>query len=263
MNIVVCVKQVPDTAHLRFDSNDQLAQESLENVMNPFCEYAVETAVRLKEAHEGSKLTAITMGPPQAKEVLKRAIAMGADEAFLLSDEAFTGSDAWSTAFILSEAIKKNLPSTDLILLGQFATDGMSGVTGPALAEFLGFPSMTFCKKAELKSDTILEAHRETERGLEIYEITLPGVICIMKCDYEPRIPSIKGVMKANRTEIPVWDAASLGLSADKVGLKGSPTMVAKTWRKPKKEGGIKVDGSDPQAAVSQLIDFLRQQKVM
>lgn len=263
MKIVVCVKQVPDTAHLKFDSANGLALDGVESVMNPFCEYAVETAIRLKEAHEGSTVTAITIGSPQAKEVLKRAVAMGCDDAYLISDSAFDGADAWATAYTLAEGIKKFVPDFDLVLLGQYATDGMSGITGPAVAEFLGVPSITFCKRIELKDTKTLTAYRETELGEEIYAMTLPGVIMAMKCDYEPRIPSIKGVMKANRTEIPTVDRAGLGVAEDRVGANGALTQVEKTWRKPKKEGGVKVDGSDPQVAVSQLIGFLKEQKVM
>lgn len=263
MNIVVCVKQVPDTAHLKFNSANELATDSIENVMNPFCEYAVETAIRLKEAHEGSTVTAISMGPASAKEVLKRAIAMGCDNAYLLSDEAFTQADAWATAYTLSAAIKKYIPDFDLILMGQFATDGMSGITGPALAELLNVPNISFAKKAELKDPKTLSVSRETEKGVEIYDMTLPGLIGVMKCDYEPRIPSIKGVMKANRTEIPTVTLADLGLTVEAVGASGSATQVLETWRKPKKEGGSKIDGSDAQNAVSQLIGFLKEQKVL
>lgn len=261
MNIVVCVKQIPDTAHLKFDAQNQLAQDSLELIMNPFCEYAVETAIRLKEAHEGGKLTALCLGGPQAKETLKRAVAMGADEAYLISDAAFDDSDAWATAYALKAAIQKLVPDYHLILFGQFAADGMSGTTGPAVAEFLGVPSITFSKAIELKDEKTLAVHRETERGVEVYELILPGVVSMMKCDYEPRIPSIKGVMKANRTEIPVIDLAGLGLTVEEVGQSGSPTRVEATWRKPKKEGGVKVDGADPEAAVNQLVGFLKEHK--
>lgn len=263
MNIVVCIKHVPDTAHLKFDPEKGIIQDSIEYIMNPFCEYAVETALRLKEAKEGSKVTVISLGQAQAKEALKRAIAMGADEAYLLSDPAFVDGDDWATAYTLSTAIKKLVPDTDLILLGQQALDVMTGMTGPALAEFSGLPSVTLTKNVEVKDDRTLKIHRETPQGVEVYEMTLPGVISVMKCDYEPRIPAIKGVMKANRTEIPVVDLAGLGLSDDQVGIKGSPTMIVSAKTKPKKQGGMKVDGSDPQAAVNQLIGFLREQKVL
>jgi electron transfer flavoprotein beta subunit len=263
MNIVVCIKHVPDTAHLKYDAQDNLAQDNLEWVMNPFCEYAVETAIRMKEAHEGATLTAICMGGPQAKDILKRAIAMGCDDAVLLQDDAFNGADPWATAQTLAAGIRKHVPNFNVLLLGQFATDSMSGVTGPALAELLGVPSITFCKKAELKDATTLSVERETERGSEHYDMTLPGVVCVMKCDYEPRIPAIKGVMKANRTEIPTLDKAALGLSDEQIGAKGARVEVTKLYRRPKKEGGRKIDGSDAQAAVSQLMSFLREQKLV
>ncbi len=263
MNIVVCVKQVPDTAHLKFDANNQLMREGVENIMNPFDEYAVETAIRLKEAHEGSKVTVISMGPAQAKEVLKRAIAMGCDDAFLLSDDAFNGADSWASANTLKHAIQKLVPDFDLVLTGQFATDDMSGITGPALAEFLGVPSVTFCKRVDVADPKTVQAHREVEQGVEVFQMALPGVLCMMKCDYEPRIPSIKGVMKANRTEIPTHDAAAIGLPTDQAGANGSTTVTLKTWRRPKKEGGKKIDGADPQVAVNELIGFLRERKVI
>jgi len=263
MHIVVCIKQVPDTANLKFDAASGSIQSGTEMMMNPFCEYAVETAIRLKEAQEGSKVSVFTVGSAQAKEVLKRAVAMGADEAYLVSDDAFNGADTWATGYTLGQAIQKYAPDYTMILCGQLSTDGMNGITGPAMAEFLGIPSITFCKAVALKDAQTLTVNRETERGIEVYEMTMPGLIGVMKCDYEPRIPSIKGVMKANRTEIPTITMADLGLTADKVGYQGSPTTVSKTWQKPKKQGGLKVDGSNPDVAVQQLIGFLKEQKVL
>lgn len=264
MNIVVCVKQVPDTAHIKFDDAGNLVKDGLEYMINPFCEYAVETAIRIKEAMEGEcKITVFSIGPSQAKEAIKKAVAMGCDEAFLLSDEKFQGADAWAVAYTLSEAIKNKVPNADLIFFGQFATDGNTGLTGPMVAEFMSLPSLTFCKQVEYTGSGSLKLHRETERGSEVHEMTLPGVVCMMKCDYDPRMPTIKGVMKANRTQIPEVSAEELGLDVTKIGIQGSPTMVMNTWKKPKKEGGVKIDGSDPQEAVKQLIGFLQEQKVM
>jgi electron transfer flavoprotein alpha/beta subunit len=263
MHIVVCIKQVPDTANLKFDAASGTIQGGTELMMNPFCEYAVETAIRLKEAYEGSKVSVFTLGTPQAKEVLKRAVAMGADEAYLLSDDAFNGADTWATGYTLGQAIQKYAADYNLILCGQLSTDGMNGITGPAMAEFLGIPSLTFGKSVAMKDGQRLTINRETERGIEVCEMTLPGLVCVMKCDYEPRIPSIKGVMKANRTEIPIVTMADLGLSAEKVGYQGSPTTISKSWKKPKKQGGVKIDGSNPDAAVQQLIGFLKEQKVL
>ncbi len=263
MRLVVCVKQVPDTAHLKFSGDGQLLSESFEWVMNPFCEYALETAIRLKESIEGATLVAMSVGAPQAKDVLKRALAMGADEAYLISDHCFTGSDAMTTAHILATAVQKHVPDADLILTGQFSTDGMNGITGPALAASLDMPSITFSKKLEPLSAGKLSVYRETEKGVEVLELTLPGLVAVMKCDYEPRIPSIKGVMKANRMDIPTLTAADLGLAPESVGPAASPTHVLKTWRKPRKEGGTRIDGSDPAVAVKELVGFLQAQKVL
>lgn len=263
MKIVVGIKQVPDTTHVKFDANGNVQPDSVELILNPCCGYAVETAIRIKEAHEGSTVIAFTVGGPQAKDVLKRAIAMGCDEAYLLNDGAFQDSDAFGTARILTAAIQKIAPDFDMLLFGQYTDEDLAGITGPAVAESLNVPNITLASKAELKDAQTILVERQTEQGLERYEATLPAMVCMANCDYEPRIPSIKGVMKANRTEIPTLDAAALGLAPDQVGKAGSTVITLNTWRKPRKEGGIKIDGSDPQEAVTQLIGFLKEQKLM
>lgn len=263
MNIVVCVKQVPDTANLKFDSQGNIQTDGLENMMNPCCGYAVENAIRIKEASDGNKVTVFTIGPAQSKEVLKRALAMGADEAYHLSDAVFMGGDSIAAGYTLAEAIKKYVPDFNLIFCGQFTDDEMAGVTGPAIAEYLNIPSLTICNKVEVKDASTVTVHRESSQGMEVHEMTLPGLVCFANSEVEPRIPSIKGVMKANRTEIPSVELAALGVPAEKVGIQGSPSKVMEKWRKPRKEGGRQVEGSDPQEAVSQLIAFLKEQKVM
>lgn len=263
MKLAVCVKLVPDTAHLKFDAQDALIRDGMEYMLNPFCEYAVETALRIKEAlGDDSTVTVFTKGPAQSKDALKKALAMGCDDAYLVSDDAFDGGDGWTTAFLLSEAIKKQCGTPDLLLFGQFSTDDAMGLVGPQTAELMGMPSITFCKNVSVSGNTA-KVERETEKGVEHYEMTLPGAVCTMKCDYEPRMPSIKGVMKANRTEIAVLDMAGLGVDGANIGAQGSLTTVAKLWRKPKKKGGHKVDGSDAQAAVSQLMAYLKEQKLV
>jgi len=258
MDIVVCLKQVPDTAQLKFDAAGALIESSIARVLNPFCEYALETAVRLKESCEGATLTAITMGAASAKEVLKRAVAMGADNAILVETPDTTATHPLTTAYVLSQVIATQVPQAQLVLLGQVSSDGMHGVTGVALAEFLGWPSVSFCKNATLQGAVTVQ--RETEYGIETVEMSLPGVITTMKCDYEPRIPSIKGVMKANRTEIMTISAADLAQSAD---APGDVVTLSTTWRKAKKQGGQKIDGSNPQGAVTQLVGFLQEQHVL
>lgn len=258
MKIVVCVKQVPDTTKLRFDLNGHVSTEGVENILNPCCGYAAEIAVQLKEKTEGATLTAFSVGGGQAKEALKRTVAMGADEAYWLQDPSFDSADAYAIAHVLAKAIQSKVPDADLILLGQFTDDGMSGITGPALAEVLKLPCITLANKLEAVENGKAVVLRDTEDAVEKHALNLPGVICFANSEAEPRIPNIKGVMRANRTEIPVLDAASI--AAQEIG---SPTAVLTQSRKPQKQGGIKVDGADAQQAVTQLIEFLKAQKVV
>ncbi|MCA9789090.1 MAG: electron transfer flavoprotein subunit beta/FixA family protein [Cyanobacteria bacterium HKST-UBA06] len=263
MNIVVCIKTVPDTAQLRFDSNNQLMHDNLEWVMNPFCEYALETAVRLKEAiGESATVTVLTVGDARSKDALKKALAVGCDQAYLINDDRFNGGDTVTLCHILNAAIAKYVPDAKLVLFGQYSSDQMSGNVGPGVGQLMEIPSLTFCKEVTLSGEQAT-LKRETEKGIETYTMTLPGVVCMMKCDYELRMPAIKGVMKANRTEIPEVKLDDLGLSADQVGAGGAFVTSMSFTRKPQKTGGQKIDGSDPQAAVNQLIDYLHQQQIV
>jgi electron transfer flavoprotein beta subunit len=262
MKIVVFIKQVPDNTKLKFGESGPV-RDGVPMMMNPFDEYALETAIRAKEAAGGdSTLTVISMGGASAKEIVKKAIAAGADDAFLLSDEAFNEGDSSANAYVLSQAVQKLVPDAKLLVFGQMSLDNLDAQTGPKVAEYLGWPSMTFGKNTELSGET-LKVTRETERGSEVHEMMLPGVVCMMKCDYELRSSNIKGVMKANKTDIPLKSAADLGLEATKAGKAGSPTKVAKTWQRPAKSGGKVVDGSDARGAVVQLIDYLKEVKVL
>lgn len=259
MKIVVFVKQVPDNTKLRFDENGPV-RDGATMMINPYDEYALETALRIKEKAGGdSTVTVLTLGAPTAKEIIKKALSFGADDAFLLSDTVFDSNDSTATSYALAEAVKSLVPGYELLVFGQQSLDDAAGQTGPKVAEWLGLPSLTFCKNAELEGNA-LKAVRETERGVETHEMTLPGVLCMMKCDYELRNSNIKGVMRANKTEIPVKSVADLGLNAEKVGLKGSTTTVAKTWQRPAKSGGKVIDGSDAKAAVNQLVAYLQNE---
>ncbi len=262
MKIVVFIKQVLDNTKLRF-ADGQPVKEGVPMMVNPFDEYALETALRLKEAAGGdSTVTVISLGSPSAKEIIKKAIAAGADDAFLLSEPVLEEGDSTSVAYALAGGVKSLVPAFDVLVFGQMALDDASAQTGPKVAEILNLPSLTACKNVELNG-TALKLYRETERGGEEHEMQLPGVICMMKCDYELRSSNIKGVMKANKTEIPVKTVADLGLEADKVGASGSPTRVLKTWQRPPKSGGRVIDGSDAKAAVGQLLDYLKEAKVL
>ncbi|MBY0402600.1 MAG: electron transfer flavoprotein subunit beta/FixA family protein [Cyanobacteria bacterium] len=262
MKIVVFVKQVPDNTKLKFDANGPVL-EGVPMMINPYDEYALETALRIKEKAGGdSTVTVLSVGAGSAKEVIKKAISFGADDAFLLSDASFDKSDSTANAFALAQGVKHLVPDYQVLVFGQQSLDDVSGQTGPKVAEFLGLPSLTFCKNAELV-DNALTVTRETERGVETHKMTLPGVVCMMKCDYELRTSNIKGVMRANKTEIPIKTPADLSLTAAQVGEAGSATSVTKTWKPAEKTSGTIVDGSNPKAAVDQLLTFLKDSKVL
>lgn len=263
MKIVVCVKQVPDTSDIKWTENNTMIREGVESIMNPFDEYAVETAIRIKEANPDSTITAITMGLPQAKDVLKRSIAMGADEAILLTDKKFAGADTWATSYTLANAIKGKIGDYDLIICGQYAIDGDTAQTGPGIAEHLGIPQVTYAKEVEFSGGSTVIVKREVEDGIQKVEMQLPGVVCMLKCDYEPRMPSIKGTMKANRTPIAEYAMEDLGLNPDNVGIKGSPTFVSKAFRPEQKQSGEIISAADAKEAAKALLEKLKGDKIL
>jgi electron transfer flavoprotein beta subunit len=262
MKIVVFIKQVLDNTKLKF-SDGKPVLEGVPMMINPFDEYALETALRLKEqAGAEASVTVLTLGSPNAKDVIKKAIAAGADAAFLLSDEALNDGDSLSTARALAQGVQAFVPDARILVFGQVALDDAAGQVGPMVAELLNFPSVTSGKDAKLEGAS-LTVLRETERGTETVSLQLPAVACMMKCDYELRSSNIKGVMKANKTEIPIKALADLGLEPALVGAAGSTTQVLKTWQRPAKAGGKVVDGSDPAVAINQLLDYLKEVKVL
>lgn len=263
MKIVVFVKQVPDTSEIKWTENNTMVRDGVQSIMNPFDEYAVETALRLKEKNPGTTVTVITMGPPQAKEVLKRSIAMGVDAAILVSDKKFAGADTQATSRTLAQAVKTQVSDFDLILCGQYAIDGDTAQTGPSIAEHLGLPQITYVKEVEATADNSVIGKRETEEGYQRVEMKLPGVICMLKCDYEPRLPSIKGMMKVKKTEIPEISLEGLGLDPSQVGIKGSPTYVSKAFRPAQREAGEVINIGDSREAARVLLEKLKNDKVL
>lgn len=262
MKIVVFIKQVLDNTKLKF-SDGKPVLEGVPMMMNPFDEYALETALKIKEQAGGdSTVTVLSLGAANAKDIIKKAIAAGADDAFLLSDTAFNEGDSTATAYALADAVKTLVPDYKVLVFGQMALDDAAGQTGPKVAEILGLPSLTYGKNVALSGET-LKVFRESERGTEEYDMQLPGVVCMIKCDYELRSSNIKGVMKANKTDIPVKVPSDIGLEPALAGVSGSSTKVVKTWQRPVKAGGKVVEGSDAKAAVGQLLDYLREAKVL
>jgi electron transfer flavoprotein alpha/beta subunit len=262
MEIIVCVKQVPDTTEVKIDPvTNTLIRQGVPSIVNPFDKNAVEAALQLKDKY-GGKVTVITMGPPQARDALKECLAMGADAAVLISDRAFGGSDTLATSYTLAAAIRK-LEKYDLIFCGKQAIDGDTAQVGPETAEHLGIAQVTYVAQMEINND-IARVEREHEDGYEIIEVKLPAMISVIKsANYEPRLPSVKGTMRANRTEIPVWTAADLVADGNRIGLKGSPTKVSRIFSPPRRTEGVLIKGDTPRESVSVLIQHLSDAKIV
>lgn len=229
MNIIVCVKQVPGTNEVKINKEtNTIIRDSVEAIINPFDEYAIEEGVRIKEKTSG-KVTVLSMGIPKVADLLRETIAVGVDEAVLLSDRAFAGADTLATSYALSMGIKK-IGEYDLIICGKQATDGDTAQVGPSLAEKLGLPHTTYVRKIEEITDSYIRCQRMTDDGYEVVEMPLPAVITVVKEINEPRLPSIKGKLKAKKTEVKILTAEDIGADKDRCGLKGSPTQVIKTF---------------------------------
>ena len=228
MNIIVFIKQVQDTATVKFNpETNTLLREGVENIMNPFDRQALEAALCLKDK-EGAKVTVITMGLPQATDVLKEAIAMGADDAVLISDRALAGSDTMATSIALAAAIK-HIGEYDLVLCGKQAVDGDTAQVGPEIAEHLGIPQITGALSLNF-ADGKFVAVRENESSSMTLAAAAPLLVTVTKAEKEPRFASIKGKMKARKAKIPTLTIADMGVDEANVGLAGSPTKVRKSF---------------------------------
>jgi len=220
---------VPGTNEVKMNNEtNTIIREGVESIVNPFDVYAIEEGVRIKERTDG-KVTAISMGIPSVAEMLRETIALGVDEAVLLSDRAFAGSDTLATAYALSMGIKK-IGAYDLIICGKQAIDGDTAQVGPSLAEKLGIPHTTYVRKIDEIRDGYIRCERMTDDGYEVIEMTLPALITVVKEINEPRLPSLKGMMRAKKAQIPVWTADDVGADKELCGLKGSPTQVIRTF---------------------------------
>jgi electron transfer flavoprotein beta subunit len=256
MHFVVCIKQVPDTTDVRIDpKTNTLIREGVASIVNPFDMYAIEEAIRLKEK-KGGKVTVLTMGPPQAEAALREAISMGADQAILVSDRAFAGSDTWATSYTLSMALRK-IGEFDVILCGKQASDGDTAQVGPGIAAHLDIPQVTYVRKIEEVDEKRIVAERLLENGYEVIESPLPCLLTVVKEINEPRLPSLKGKMAAKKAQIPVWKAQDIGADPKKLGLEGSPTKVVRIFTPPRRSGGEILTG-EPEDVVPKLVEKLR-----
>jgi len=261
VKIVACIKQVPEISEVMIDPKTHiLKREGIPSIVNPFDENAIEEGLRIKEKYSG-ELIVITMGPPQAEEALRKCLAMGADEAILISDKDFAGSDTLATAYTLSLVIKQL--KADLIICGKQAIDGDTAQVGPELAEQLGIPQITYVKKVEIPEDEKrIILHRETDDGYEIIQCKLPVLITVLKILNEPRYPSIRGILTAKKKEVRVVKANDLKANSAMLGADGSPTQVVNIFTPQPHQKG-KLVKLEPKDASQEIVNFLQQEKII
>ena len=258
MNIVVCVKQVPDTwAEKKLSESDKTVdREGVEGVMNELDEYAVEEALRIKEAKGDGTVTVLTMGPQKAVETIRKALSMGADQAVHLVDDGLHGSDALATSYALAKAL--DTIEHDLVILGVESTDARMSVIPAMLAERTGAAQLTFARKVEVGDGTV-KIERQTDTGYDVVEAPTPAIVSVVEKINEPRYPSFKGIMAAKKKPLTTLAISDAGIEADKVGLGGSGSEVAEvTPRPPKQAGQIVKDEGDGGV---KLAEFLASQK--
>jgi electron transfer flavoprotein beta subunit len=255
LRIVVCVKLVPAITNVSFDPDTgTLIRDGVEAEVNPFDMYAIEEGIRLKERWGGSVL-ALSMGPPPAERALREALALGCDDAVLLSDRKFAGADTLATSYTLSRALRRTR-AFDLIICGHKTTDGDTGQVGPGLAEWLGVPHVSYVRKIMQVTEKNVTIERTLENVTEELEVPLPCLITVTKEINEPRLPSFRRKMEARKMPIPVWTAEDLG-EDDRYGLRGSPTRVVRVFHPPPRPGGEML-GGDPSTQAEALIRKLQ-----
>jgi electron transfer flavoprotein beta subunit len=261
MNIIVCLKQVPGTTQVQIDSRtNTLIRQGIKSIVNPLDTYALEEGIRLKERY-GGKVTALSMGPPQAEEMLREAISVGADQAILLSDSAFAGADTLATSYTLSLAVKK-IKDYDLVICGRQTIDGDTGQVGPELAEVLCLPFVSYVSRIEETNDRVMRVQRMVEDGHEVIETPLPAVITVVKEINIPRLPSLRGLAKAKSTIITNWTAKDLSVEKEMVGQAGSATWVVKVFF-PQRTHRAEILQGELTNQVDSLISKLREAKLI
>jgi len=265
LNIIVCAKQVIDPeappASFKIDAAaNKAVLPGVPPVIDPYSEYAVEAALKIKDA-QGGNITAISLGTNLLREVVKKPLSMGADELILLEDEAFAEGDSWSTAYALAMAVKK-VGEYDLILCGREASDTNAGQVGSAVAEILGLPSVTLAKKIEV-NDNKAKVERVTADGYEVIEVSLPALVTVSNEIGEPRYPTIKGIMAAKKKEPIIWAPADIGVEPSQVGAAGQRAQMLRLFQ-PVHEGKCEIaEGETPEEAAANLALKLREAKIL
>ncbi len=265
MNIIVPIKQVPETSNVKMDTETgTMMRDGVESIINPLDLYAIEIAIQVKESH-GGRVTVVTMGPPSADKALREALAMGCDDGVLISDRKFAGADTWSTAYVLVKAIEK-IGAVDLIIAGERATDGDTGQVGPNIASAMDLPLATYVSRIDAVTGTSITVERMTEEGYEKLRLPLPALLTVVKEISYPRLPTLRGKQRARKTDIPTYSVADLDVVENHLGLTGSPTRVVKI-ETPKVTRGGKiykvVDDHSLEEAVDGLIEFMKKKEII
>lgn len=261
MNILICVKQVPDTTEIKINpETNTLIRAGVPSIVNTFDAFALEAAARIKDKDPQTKIVVVSMGPEQAKTALKECLAVAADKAYLVSDRVFGGSDTLATSYILSNAIMKieELEGKfDAIFCGKQAIDGDTAQVGPEIAEHLDLPQVTYALEAEADGDR-LKILKEGQDGNQVIGVKMPCLVTFTKPSFDPRYPTIKRKMAANKAQIPTLTAAEFpDIDTSRLGLKGSPTHVKRTFVPVKKKGGIKIQEETNQESAVKLAGML------
>ena len=266
LHLVVCAKSTPTSVNVPVDSaTGQPKTAGLPTAINPYDEYAVEEALRLKERVPGSTATVVTVGAESAADVLREAIARGCDSGILVTGPEFEGGDSYATSLALSAAIKKLHAEkpVHLVLFGKNTSDVGAGVVGTQTAAWLDWASASAVKKIEAIDESSATVHRAMEDGTDVLKLTLPACVSTVKELNEPRLPSLKGKMASKKAVFPKWTAADLGLQASQVGAAGAATVIAKASTPPARPAGVKVEGATSAEKAKKLVDILFERKLI
>ena len=260
MNIVVCVKQVPDTNEVKLDPvTGTLIRDGVPSIMNPDDKAGLEAALELKDA-TGAHITVVSMGPPRADDVLREALAMGADEAILVTDRAFGGADTWATSTTIAAAVK--MLDYDLIITGRQAIDGDTAQVGPQIAEHLNIPNVSYAEDIKVEGDSVI-VKRQYEDRYHTIKVQMPCLVTALGEMNTPRYMTPGGIFDAYRTdEVKVWTLENIDVDTSNIGLKGSPTRVFKSFPKALKPAGTVVQ-LDPQESADFLLEKLKEKFII
>jgi electron transfer flavoprotein alpha/beta subunit len=262
MNIIVCIKQVPDVKEVKWDpETGSLIRKGIPSIINPNDRNALEAALQLREA-QGGKVSVLSMGPSQVEEALREALAMGADRAVQLTNKGFAGSDTWATTYALGLAIRKMAP-WDLVICGKEAVDGMTAQVGPQLAEFLQVPQMTYAISLSIAEGGRVRVRQKLGKLQRVLEASLPALVTVEREINEPRIAPMDTIMEAYEKDIPVWKPEDLDGDFGRFGLEGSPTRLRKVFSPKVMKGRVEMFEGGPREVAAGLVRVLREKFIL